>query len=82
MAGTIIEQPDGTSYVVLTGEDEEQHVVNTMENDSREELGQIEYESFHHHAVFSYSLLGDPNSDDQEISDEYNYEDKKPWGGK
>jgi len=71
MIASIIEHSDGTSFVVVTGQDGEHHVFDIMETDSRDEPGQIEYESFHHHVVFNYSLLGDPDADAEEISDVY-----------
>lgn len=76
MTGTIIEQSDGASYAVVTDQDGEQFVFNLIETESPEVLGQIEYESFCHSAVFKYSLLGDPNSEADEISDVYQCKDE------
>ena len=76
MTASIIEYCDGTSFVVVTGQDGEQHVFDITETDSREELSQIEYKAFHLHVVFNYSLLGDPNAEAEEISDVYDCEDE------
>ena len=73
MTASITEYSHSASIVIV--EDGEHHVVDIMETDSCEELGQVDYELFHGHAVFNYSLLGDPNADSEEISEVYECED-------
>lgn len=76
MTASIIEYPDGSSIVVATGQDDEHHVFNIMETDSQEELGQADYEFSLVHAVFNYALLGDPNANAEENSEDiYECED-------
>jgi hypothetical protein len=76
MTASIIEHSDGTSLVVVTGEDGEHCIVDIMETAGREEFGQFDYELFHGHTVFNYSLLGEPNADDEETPDAYDLEDE------
>ncbi|MBU1424280.1 MAG: hypothetical protein KKH12_14870 [Gammaproteobacteria bacterium] len=76
MTNSIFEQSDGTSYVVVTGEAGEHQVVEATEAFSREELAQIDVESFLGNVVFNYTLLGDPDADGAEVSDEYDVEDE------
>ncbi|MFI4940647.1 MAG: hypothetical protein ACHP7O_09960 [Burkholderiales bacterium] len=76
MNASIIEHSNGTSVVVVTGEDGEHRVFNIMEMDSGEEFGQIDYELFHGDMVFNYSLLGDPNADAETNADAYDCEDE------
>ena len=76
MTNSIFEQSDGTSYVVVTGEIGEHQVVDVTEAYSREELAQIDVESFLGNVVFNYTLLGDPDADDTGVTDEYDVEDE------
>jgi len=76
MANSIFEQSDGTSYVVVTGETGEHQVVDVTEAYSREELAQIDVESFLGNVVFNYALLGNPDADDEEMSGKYDVEDE------
>ena len=76
MTNSIFEQSDGTSYVVLTGETGEHQVVEVTEAYSREELAQIDVESFLGNVVFNYALLGDPDAGNEEMSCEYDVEDE------
>jgi hypothetical protein len=76
MTNSIFEQSDGTSYVVVTGETGEHQVVDVTEAYSREELAQIDVESFLGNVDFNYALLGKPDADDEEMSDNYDVEDE------
>jgi hypothetical protein len=76
MTISITEHSNGASLIVVTEQDGEHHVFDIMETDSGEELGQIDYELFHGHAVFNYSLLGEPNAEAEEISDVHGCEDE------
>jgi len=76
MTASIIEHLDGTSFVVVISRDSDHHIFDITVTDSREELGQFEEKSFHQYMVFSYSLLGDPNADAEEIFDVDNFEDE------
>jgi hypothetical protein len=76
MTTSIFEQSDGTSYVVLTGETGEHQVVDVTEAYSREELAQIDVESFLGNVVFDYDLLGNPDAADEDMSCEYGFEDE------
>ena len=69
MTASITEHMYGASIVIATGEDGENSEFNITETDSQEDRGQIDYELFHGHAVFNYSLLGDPDADNEEGSD-------------
>jgi hypothetical protein len=75
MTTSIIEQLDGTSIVLVTGQDGEHQIFDVMETDNLEDLGPIDYELFHGHAVFNYSLLGAPNADTAEVPDVLDSED-------
>lgn len=75
MTTSIFEQSDGTSYVVLTGETGEHQVVDVTEAYSREELAQIDVESFLCNVAFNYALLGKPDVSDEEIPSRYDAED-------
>jgi hypothetical protein len=75
MATSIIEQSDGTSYVVLTGEAGEHQVVDVTDTYSREELAQIDVESFLGNVVFNYALLGSQCAADEEMTYQYEVED-------
>jgi hypothetical protein len=75
MTTSIVEQSDGTSYVVLTKETGEQQVVDVTEAYSREELAQIDVKSFLGNVVFSYALLGNPDAADRRMSCKYDVED-------
>lgn len=75
MTTSIIEQSDGTSYVVLTRETGEHLVVDVTEAYTREELAQIDVESFLGNVVFNYTLLGYPDAADEEMSHKYDVED-------
>lgn len=68
MAASIFEYSDGASTVMVTWGTNDPHVVNLIEADSREELGQVEFEASLGNAVFSYELLGDPDGNDEEAS--------------
>lgn len=74
MTASITEHSIGASIVIVIEDDDEHRVCGIMETDSREELGQIDYELFHGHAVFNYSLLGEPNAEAEEISEVYECE--------
>ena len=76
MTNSIFEQSDGTSYVVVTGETGEHQVVDVSEAYSREELAQVDVESFLGDVVFNYALLGNPDAADEEMSGEYDVEDE------
>lgn len=76
MTASITEHPNGASIVIVIEEEGEHRVFGITENDSREDLGQIDYELFHGHAVFNYSLLGEPNAEAEEISNAYDCEDE------
>lgn len=75
MTTSIIEQSDGTSYVVVTGETGERQVVDVTEAYTRQELAQIDVESFLGNVVFSYTLLGNPDAADKRMSCKYDIED-------
>ena len=74
MTTSIIEQSDGTSYVVVTGDTGEHQVVDVTEAYSREELALIDVESFLGNVAFNYTLLGSPDAADEEMSGEYDVE--------
>jgi hypothetical protein len=76
MTNSIFEQSDGTSYVVVTGETGEHQVVDVTEAYSREDLAEIDVESFLGNVDFNYALLGDPDAAEDEISDNYDVEDE------
>jgi hypothetical protein len=75
MATSIIEQSDGTSFVVVTGDAGEHQVVDVTEAYSREELAQIDVESFLGNVVFSDTLLGNPDAADKRMSCKYDVDD-------
>ena len=75
MTTSIIEQSDGTSYVVVTGEAGAHQVVDVTEAYSREELARIDVKSFLGNVVFNYTLLGNPDATDEERSFQYEVED-------
>jgi hypothetical protein len=75
MTTLIIEQSDGISYVVLTGETGEHQVIDVTEAFSREELAQIDVESFLGNVAFNYALLGKPDAADEEVPSRYDAED-------
>ena len=76
MTTSITEHTNGASIVIVTVEDGEDRVFNIMETDSGEQFGQIDYELFHGHMAFNYSLLGDPYAEAEEFSDAYDCEDE------
>jgi hypothetical protein len=76
MTTSIIEQSDGTSYVVLAGEAGEHQVVDVTEAYSRDELAQIDVKSFLGNAVFKYTLLGNPDAAIKEIPYQYEVGDE------
>ncbi|MBU1426267.1 MAG: hypothetical protein KKH12_13890 [Gammaproteobacteria bacterium] len=67
MTNSIFELPDGTSYVVVTADTGKHQVVDVTEAFSREELAQIDVESFLGNVVFNYALLGNPDAADREM---------------
>jgi hypothetical protein len=75
MTTSIIEQSDGTSYVVVTGETGEHQVVDVTEAFSREELAQIDVKSFLGNVAFDYALLGSQCAADEEMSYQHEVED-------
>ncbi len=75
MTTSIIEQSDGTSYVVVTWETGERQVIDVTEAYTREELAQIDVESFLCNVTFNYTLLGHPDAADEEMSHKYDVED-------
>jgi hypothetical protein len=60
MINSIIEQSDGTSYVVVTSATGEHHVVEVTEAYSREELARIDLKSFLGNGAVSDTLWGRP----------------------
>lgn len=76
MTTSIFEQSDGTSYVVVTGETGEYQVIDVTEAYTREELAQIDLKSFLGNAVFNYTLSGDPDAANKEMSYRYEVEDE------
>jgi hypothetical protein len=76
MTTSIFEQSDGTSYVVLTRETGEHQVVDVTEAYSREELAQIDVESFLGNVIFDYALLGNPDAADEVMPCEHDFEDE------
>jgi hypothetical protein len=76
MTTSIIEQSDGTAYVVVTWETGEHHVVDVTEAYTREELAHIDVKSFLGNVVFDYALLGNPDAADEEMSFRYDAEDE------
>jgi len=75
MTTSIIEQSDGTSYVVVTGDTGEHQVVDVTEAYSREELALIDVESFLGNVAFNYALLGKPDAADEKMPCKYDVED-------
>jgi hypothetical protein len=75
MTTSIVEQSDGTSYVVLTSEAGEKQVVDVTEAYSREELAQIDVKSFLDNVVIDYALLGSQCASDEEMTYRYEVED-------
>ena len=75
MTTSIVEQSDGTSYVVLTWETGEHQVVDVTDAYSREELAQIDVESFLGNVAFNYALLGSQCADDEKMPYQYEVED-------
>ncbi len=75
MTASITEHAYGASIVIATGEDGENSVYNITQTESQEDPVHIDYELFHGHAVFNYSLLGDPNADD-EVAEIYDSEEE------
>jgi hypothetical protein len=75
MTTSIVEQSDGTSYVVLTRESGEHQVVDVTDAYSREELAQIDVESFLGNVAFNYALLGSQCAADEEMMYQYEVED-------
>lgn len=75
MTTSIIEQSDGTSYVVVTWESGEHQVIDVTEAYTREELAQIDVESFLCNVAFDYALLGSPDAADDEMSCRFDVED-------
>ena len=75
MTASLIEQSDGTSYVVVTGETGERRVVDVTEAYSREELAQIDIKSFLGNVVFNYTLLHNPDAADKRMSCKFDVED-------
>ena len=75
MTTSIVEQSDGTSYVVMTSETGEQQVVDVTDAYSRDELSQIDIKSFLSNGVFNYALLGSQCAADEEMSYRYEVED-------
>lgn len=61
MTASITEHSNGASVVIVIEEEGEHRVFGITETDNRGTPGQIVYELFHGHAVFNYSLLGEPN---------------------
>lgn len=76
MTTSIFEHSDGISIVVVTWETGEHHIFDIIETGGREELDQIDLESFLGNVVFSYALLDNPIAADEEISDQYDIEDE------
>jgi hypothetical protein len=75
MTTSIVEQVDGTSYVVLTGANGEHRVVEVTDAYSREELAQIDVKSFLDNVAFNYALLGSQCAADEEMAYQYEVED-------
>jgi hypothetical protein len=75
MATSIIEQSDGTSYVVVKCESGELQVVDVTDAYSPEELALIDVESFLGNAVFDYTLLAGRVAADEEIPYQRDLED-------
>ena len=75
MTTSIVEQSDGTSYVVLKWETGEQQVVDVTDAFSREELAQIDVKSFLNNVVYNYALLGSQCAADEEMTYRYEVED-------
>ena len=75
MTTSLIEQSDGTSYVVMTSDSGEQQIVDVTEAYSREELAQIDIKSFLNNGVFNYALLGSQCAADDEMSYQFEVED-------
>lgn len=76
MSASITEHSTGASIVIVIEEEGEHRIFGIAENENREKFGQIDYELFHGHTVFNYSLLGDPNADAEAISDVHDHEDE------
>ena len=75
MTTSIVEQSDGTSYVVLTWETGERQVVDVTDAFSREELAQIDVKSFLNNVIFSYALLGSQCDANEEMTYRYEVDD-------
>jgi len=75
MTTSIIEQSDGTSYVVVTSDSGEHQVVDVTDTYSREELAQIDVKTFLGNGVFNYALLGSQCAADEEMSYQHEVED-------
>jgi hypothetical protein len=75
MTTSLIEQSDGTSYVVMMSETGERHVVDVTDAYSREELAQIDVKSFLGNVSFNYALLGKPDAAVEEMLNPRDVED-------
>ena len=76
MGTSIIEHLDGAFFAVETRQDGEYHVFDIVVEDSLDDLGQTEFESYFHYMIFNYSLLGDPNAVTEDAFGTYGREDE------
>jgi len=76
MSASITEHANGATVVIAIEEEGEQRLFGIPEIDNQEPPGQIDYELFHGHVVFNYSLLGEPDGKAEEKPEEHLCEDE------
>lgn len=74
MNASIIELSDGVSLVVCLNQDGESKVFDLALDDCLEDAGLNDSDSVAEYLVFSYSLLGEPNTEDDDAVDVGNTE--------